>query len=428
MEQLIIKGGTRLKGTVSVSGAKNAALAIIPASILCKDVCVIENVPCVNDISVLLDAMIELGVKVDYIDEHTIKIDSRKINTLRVNYEHINKIRASYYLLGSLLGRFKEAEVALPGGCNIGNRPIDQHIKGFEALGAGVSIEHGMIIAKAKKLIGNNIYLDVVSVGATINIMMAAVLAEGMTVIENAAKEPHIVDVANYLNSMGAKIKGAGTDTIKIYGVKKLYGTEYMIIPDQIEAGTYMIAAAITGGDVTVTNLIPKHMEAISAKLKEMSIGIEELDEGIRVYVKEPLKSIHVKTLPYPGFPTDMQPQITALLATTQGTSLMTEGVFENRFQYTDELNRMGASIKVEGSTAIITGVKNLTGAEVTSTDLRAGAALVLAGLAAEGQTIINHVDYIDRGYEHIEVKLQNLGASITRVKGQGKKELFKVV
>ncbi|PKM93540.1 MAG: UDP-N-acetylglucosamine 1-carboxyvinyltransferase [Firmicutes bacterium HGW-Firmicutes-1] len=428
MEQLIINGGKRLNGTVSVSGAKNAALAIIPASILCKDVCIIENVPCVNDISVLLDAMIELGVKVNHIDEHTIRIDARKINTIRVNYEHINKIRASYYLLGALLGRFKEAEVALPGGCNIGNRPIDQHIKGFEALGAEVSIEHGMINAKAEALIGSNIYLDVVSVGATINIVLAAVLAEGLTVIENAAKEPHIVDVANYLNSMGADIKGSGTDTIKIHGVKKLHGTQYMMIPDQIEAGTYMVAGAITGGDVTVTNLIPKHMEAISAKLKEMGVGIEELDEGIRVFMKEPLKSIHVKTLPYPGFPTDMQPQITALLATTKGTSLMTEGVWENRFQYTDELNRMGANIKVEGSTAFITGVQGLTGAEVTSTDLRAGAALVLAGLAAEGRTVINHVDYIDRGYEHIEIKLQKLGANICRVSSEGKKDLFKVI
>lgn len=428
MEQLIINGGKKLYGTVSVSGAKNAALAIIPASILSKGVCIVENVPCVNDISVLLDAMIELGVKVEHLDEHTIKIDSTKVNTIRVNYEHINKIRASYYLLGALLGRFNEAEVALPGGCNIGNRPIDQHIKGFEALGAQVMIEHGMINAKANGLKGNNIYLDVVSVGATINIMLAAVLADGLTVIENSAKEPHIVDVANFLNSMGAEIKGAGTDTIKVHGVKELHGTQYMMIPDQIEAGTYMVAGAITGGDVTVTNLIPKHMEAISAKLKEMGVGIEELDEGIRVYVKEPLKSIHVKTLPYPGFPTDMQPQITALLATTKGTSLMTEGVWESRFQYTDELNRMGANIKVEGSTAFITGVQGLTGAEVTSTDLRAGAALVLAGLAAEGRTVINHVDYIDRGYEHIEIKLQNLGASIYRVQADNKKELFKVV
>lgn len=428
MEQLIINGGKRLEGTVSVSGAKNAALAIIAASILSKDICTIENVPCVNDISVLLDAIAELGVKVYHIDEHTIKIDARKIDTIRVNYEHINKIRASYYLLGALLGRCNQAEVALPGGCNIGNRPIDQHIKGFEALGASVSIEHGMIIAKAEALVGNNIYLDVVSVGATVNIMLAAVFAQGLTVIENAAKEPHIVDVANFLNSMGADVKGSGTDTIKIHGVKKLHGATYMMIPDQIEAGTYMVAAAITGGDVTVTNLIPKHMEAISAKLKEMGVGIEELDEGIRVFVKDTLKNIHVKTLPYPGFPTDMQPQITALLATTKGTSLMTEGVWENRFQYTDELNRMGANIKVEGSTAIITGVQTLTGAEVTSTDLRAGAALVLAGLAAEGQTVINHVDFIDRGYEHIEVKLRQLGANIIRVPSESKKELFKVV
>lgn len=428
MEQLIINGGKKLFGTVSVSGAKNAALAIIPASILSKSVCVVENVPCVNDILVLIDAMRELGVKVEYLDEHTIRIDSTKVNTNRVDYEHINKIRASYYLLGALLGRFKEAEVALPGGCNIGNRPIDQHIKGFEALGAQVTIEHGMIKAKSSLLKGNNIYLDVVSVGATVNIILAAVLAEGLTVIENAAKEPHIVDVANFLNSMGADIKGAGTDTIKVHGVETLHGTQYMMIPDQIEAGTYMVAGAITGGDVTVTNLIPKHMEAISAKLKEMGVGIEELDEGIRVFVKEPLKNIHVKTLPYPGFPTDMQPQITALLATTPGTSLMTEGVWESRFQYTDELNRMGANIKVEGSTAFITGVKGLTGAEVTSTDLRAGAALVLAGLAAEGRTVINHVDYIDRGYEHIETKLQALGANIHRIQSENKKELFKVV
>lgn len=429
MEQLIINGGKKLKGTVSVSGAKNAALAIIPASILCKDICTIENVPCVRDIYVLLDAMIELGVKVKYIDEHTIQIDARKIKTNRVNYEHINKIRASYYLLGALLGRCNEAEVALPGGCNIGNRPIDQHIKGFEALGAEVTIEHGMINATTKKLEGNNIYLDVVSVGATINIMLAAVRAEGTTVIENVAKEPHIVDVANFLNSMGADIKGAGTDTIKVYGVKKLHGAQYMIIPDQIEAGTYMVAGAITGGDVTVRNLIPKHMEAISAKLKEMGVGVEEHDEEIRVYYKAPLKSIHVKTQPYPGFPTDMQPQITALLSTTKGTSLMTEGIFESRFQYTDELNRMGASIRVEGSTAIITGVTELTGAEVLSTDLRAGAALVLAGLAATGQTIINNVGFIDRGYEHIENKLHKLGADISRVStGVTNKDKFKIV
>lgn len=430
MDQLVIRGGNALKGTIPVSGAKNAALAIIPAAILSQDVCVIENVPKVNDIKVLLDAMKELGVRVKEEGPGTIEIDASKLNSIHVSYEHINKIRASYYLLGALLGRCKEAEVAQPGGCNIGSRPIDQHIKGFEAIGAKVTTGHGMIYAKADKLVGNNIFLDVVSVGATINIMIAAVLAEGLTVIENAAKEPHIVDVANFLNSMGADIRGAGTDVIRVHGVKKLRGTRYMIIPDQIEAGTYMVAAAITGGDVTVKNLIPKHMEAVSAKLKEMGVGIQEQDEAIRVFVKNPLKSIHVKTLPYPGFPTDMQPQLTALLAKTSGISIMTEGVWENRFQYTDELNRMGANIKVEGSTAIINGVSQLTGAEVTATDLRAGAALVIAGLSAVGETIINHVDYIDRGYENIEVKLRALGADIYRVTSDKavKKEMFKVL
>ncbi len=428
MEQLVINGGKKLVGTVSVSGAKNAALAILPAAILSKDICIIENVPCVKDISVLLDAMIELGVKVEYIDAHTIKIDSRRITTIHVAYEHITKIRASYYLLGALLGRCHEAQVALPGGCNIGSRPIDQHIKGFEALGAAVAIEYGMINAKADQLIGTSIFMDVVSVGATINIMLASVLAEGLTVIENVAKEPHIVDVANFLNSMGADVKGAGTDVIRIHGVKKLHGANYMIIPDQIEAGTYMVAGAITGGDVTVTNLIPKHMEAISAKLKEMGIGVEEQDEAIRVFYKTPYKTIHVKTQPYPGFPTDMQPQIVALMAMTDGTGLMTEGVWENRFQYTDELGRMGANIKVEGSTAFIKGVDHLTGAEVTSTDLRAGAALVLAGLAAYGQTVINHVDYIDRGYEHIETKLQALGADIHRRSSSARADQLKAV
>jgi len=428
MEQLVINGGKRLEGTVAISGAKNAALAIIPAAILCKDVCIIENVPYVKDIEVLIEAICKLGVSVKYIADHTIQIDSRNINTVRVDYEHISKIRASYYLLGALLGRCKKAEVAFPGGCNIGNRPIDQHIKGFEALGANVSVDHGMINASVDKLKGNNVYLDVVSVGATINIMLAAVLAEGTTIIENPAKEPHIVDVANFLNSMGADVKGAGTDIIKVNGVEKLHGSEYMIIPDQIEAGTYMVAGAITGGDVTVSNLIPKHMEAISAKLKEIGVCVEEYDEAIRVFVDKPLKSIHVKTLPYPGFPTDMQPQITALLSKISGTSIMTEGVWENRFQYIDELNRMGASIKVEGNTAIISGVSELTGAEVTSTDLRAGAALVLAGLSADGETVINHVDYIDRGYERIEEKLRALGAKIYRVTDKKDKEMFKVV
>ncbi|WP_304942477.1 UDP-N-acetylglucosamine 1-carboxyvinyltransferase [Vallitalea guaymasensis] len=428
MEQLVIKGNTRLTGEVFISGAKNAALAILPAAILANDVCIIENVPCVKDIKVLLQSMEQLGVLVEYIDEHKIKVDTRNIHNLKVDYDYIKKIRASYYLLGALLGKYREAEVALPGGCNIGSRPIDQHIKGFEALGAKVEVKHGIIEASADDLIGTNIFLDMSSVGATINIMLAAVLAEGTTVIENAAKEPHIVDVANFLNSMGAKIKGAGTDVIKIAGVDELHGTEYMIIPDQIEAGTYMIAGAITGGDVTVTNIIPKHMEAISAKLIEMGAVIEEYDEAIRVTANGPLKNIHVKTLPYPGFPTDMQPQMTALLSKTSGTSIMTESIFESRFSYTDELNRMGANIKVEGNTAVVEGVKQLTGAEVAAPDLRAGAGLILAALAAKGETVITNVEYIDRGYEHVEQKLTNLGADIFRVAEKTDKSMFKVV
>lgn len=339
------------------------------------------------------------------------------------------KIRASYYLLGALLGKYKKAEVALPGGCNIGSRPIDQHIKGFEALGAHVEVKHGMIVATADELTGANIFLDMASVGATINIMLAAVRAKGTTVIENAAKEPHVVEVANFLSSMGADVKGAGTDVIKINGVKELHGTEYMIIPDQIEAGTYMIAGAITGGDVTVNNIIPKHMEAVSAKLSEMGVIIEEYDEAIRVIANKPLKNIQVKkTLPYPGFPTDMQPQMTALLSVTGGTSIMTESIFESRFSYTDELNRMGANIKVEGNTAIVKGVDELTGAEVTAPDLRAGAGIIIAALAAKGETAVTGVEYVDRGYEHIEDKLKGLGADIFRVKDKSEKSMFKVV
>lgn len=428
MEQLVIRGNVKLKGEVAISGAKNAALGILPAAILANDVCVIENLPCVNDIKVLLQSMESIGVKVEYIDEHKVKVDSRNITEHKIDYDYIRKIRASYYLLGALLGRFKNAEVALPGGCNIGSRPIDQHIKGFEALGATVSVEHGMILASAEELTGTNIFLDVVSVGATINIMLSAVLAEGVTTIENPAKEPHIVDVANFLNSMGADIKGAGTDIIKITGVEELHGTEYMIIPDQIEAGTYMVAGAITGGDVTVTNIIPKHMEAISAKLQEMGVEIKEFDESIQVIANEPLKCINLKTLPYPGFPTDMQPQMTALLSKTPGTSIVTESIFENRFSYIDELKRMGVNIKVESNTAVVTGVEELTGAEVEAPDLRAGAALILAGLAAEGETSITHVEYIDRGYEHIETKLRKLGADIFRVKDKPSKEMFKIV
>ncbi len=428
MDQFIINGGNVLKGRVEVSGAKNAALGIISAALLADGVSTIQNVPHVDDIRVLLEAMKDLGVRIKNIDEHTIEIDSRKVNKLIVDYEHIKKIRASYYLLGSLLGRFKEAQVAMPGGCNIGQRPIDQHIKGFEALGAEVEVDHGMVKARAKQLNGASIYLDVVSVGATINIMLASVMAEGVTTIENPAKEPHIVDVANYLNSMGAEIKGAGTDIIKIHGVEKLHGSEYMIIPDQIEAGTYMIASAITGGDVVIENLIPKHMEAISAKLLEMGVGIEEQGDSIRVYAHKDLKGVNIKTLPYPGFPTDMQPQMTALLAVTKGTSIVSESIFENRFQYVDELNRMGVNVKVEGNTAIVSGVKKLTGTEITASDLRAGAALILAALIAEGETVINHVDYIDRGYEFIEEKLRGIGADIVRKSDSKEKRQLKVI
>lgn len=429
MNQFLIKGGKPLSGEVAVSGAKNAALGILPAALLSRDICRIENVPCVNDITVLLEAMEDLGVKIKFEDNnHTVIMDCRHIKKLTVDYEHIKKIRASYYLLGALLGAYNKSEVALPGGCNIGSRPIDQHIKGFEALGAVVDIEHGMIKVKAHSLVGVTIYLDMASVGATINIMMAAVMAEGVTHIENPAKEPHIVDVANFLNSMGANIKGAGTDVIKIAGVKKMHGTEYMIIPDQIEAGTYMVASAITGGDVTITNLIPKHMEAVVAKLNEMGVGVEEFDDAIRVYKKDNLKNIQVKTLPYPGFPTDMQPQFTALLSVAEGMSIMTESIFENRFTYTSDLSRMGASIKVEGNTAIVSGGGELTGAEVSAPDLRAGAALVLAGLAAKGETLINNIHYIDRGYEHFEDKLRGLGGEIYRISEKTSKEAFKVV
>lgn len=428
MEQLIINGGNRLEGRVDVSGAKNAALGILAAALLADGVCKIENVPCVNDIHVLIEAMIDLGVKIEYLDEHTVSIDSRKLDKLVVDYEHIKKIRASYYLLGSLLGRFSESTVAMPGGCNIGQRPIDQHIKGFEALGAVVDLEHGMVKVKADRLIGNSIYLDVASVGATINIMMASCMAEGVTVIENPAKEPHIVDVANFLNSMGADVKGAGTDLIKIHGVEKLHGSEYMIIPDQIEAGTYMIAAAITGGDVVVGNLIPKHMEAVSAKLIEMGVTIEEQGDAIRVFAEKPLKCVNIKTTYYPGFPTDMQPQMTVLLAVSEGAGMVTETIFENRFAYVDELARMGANIKVESNTAFVTGVKSFEGTEVVATDLRAGAAMILAGLQAHGETVISHVDYIDRGYEHVEFKFRSIGADIVRKKEHVDKSMLKVM
>ena len=426
MEQYIIKGGIPLVGEVEIGGAKNAALAIIAAAIMTDETVIIDNLPDVRDINVLLEAMQEIGASVIRVDRHTARINGGKIGAHSVDYEFIKKIRASYYLLGALLGKYKEASVPLPGGCNIGSRPIDQHIKGFEALGATVKIEGGFINAKAPNLHGAHIYLDMESVGATINIMMAAAMAEGNTVIENVAKEPHVVDVANFLNSMGANIKGAGTDVIRIKGVKRLHRTEYSIIPDQIEAGTFMFAAAATCGDVLVKNIIPKHMEGASAKLMEMGCLIEEYDDAIRVIGRKPLKPTRVKTAPYPGFPTDMQPQIAATLVFANGTSTITESIFENRFKYVDELARMGANVKVEGNRAIVMGVEGLTGARVTAPDLRAGAALVIAGMAAEGITIVDDIHYVQRGYERFEEKLQGLGAKIERVESEKEIQLFK--
>ncbi len=430
MEQYAIKGGNPLVGEVEIGGAKNAALAILAAAIMTDDTVMIENVPDVRDTNVLLQAMESIGVIVNKIDRHTVKINASQIHDLVIEDDYIKKIRASYYLLGALLGKYNKAEVALPGGCNIGLRPIDQHIKGFRALGANVRIEHGLIITETEKLVGNHIYMDVVTVGATINVMMAAVMAEGRTIIENAAKEPHVVDLANFLNSMGANIKGAGTDVIRIKGVTKLHGTEYTIIPDQIEAGTFMFAAAVTKGDVTVKNVIPKHLESISAKLTEIGCEVEESDDAVRVVASKPLSHTHVKTLPYPGFPTDMQPQITVTLGLAAGTSIVTESIFENRFKYVDELTRMGANIKVEGNTAIIDGVEKYTGAGISAPDLRAGAALVIAALAAEGDTTIDEIHYIERGYEDFYLKLQALGAQIEVVNSERdlKKFKFKVV
>ena len=427
MEQYIIKGGSPLVGEVDIAGAKNAALAILAASIMTDETILIENLPDVRDTNVLLEAIEGIGAVVTRVDRSTVKINGSTINDISVDYEYIKKIRASYYLLGALLGKYKHAEVPLPGGCNIGSRPIDQHLKGFRALGADVDILHGAIIAKADHLHGSHIYLDVVSVGATINIMMAAALAPGRTIIENAAKEPHVVDVANFLNCMGANIKGAGTDVIRIKGVEKLHKTEYSIIPDQIEAGTFMFAAAATGGDVTVRNVIPKHLEATTAKLEEIGCEVEELDDAVRVRAGRRLRRTNVKTLPYPGYPTDMQPQIAVALSLAKGTSIVTESIFENRFKYADELNRMGAHITVEGNTAIIDGVDRLTGARVCAPDLRAGAALVIAGLAAEGITIVDDIVYIQRGYEDFEGKLRSLGAEIEKVSSEKEIRKFRM-
>ena len=416
MEQYAIKGGNPLVGEVEIGGAKNAALAILAAAAMTDETVVIENVPDLRDTVAMLQAMESIGIQVEKLDRHTIKVNAGAIHNLVIEDDSIKKIRASYYFLGALLGKYKKAEVALPGGCNIGLRPIDQHIKGFRALGADVRIEHGLIVTEASQLKGSHIYLDVVTVGATINIMMAASMAEGQTIIENAAKEPHVVDVANFLNSMGASIKGAGTDVIRIKGVQKLHGTEYAIIPDQIEAGTFMFAAAVTRGDVTVKNVIPKHLESISAKLIEIGCEVEESDDAVRVVAAKPLSHTHVKTLPYPGFPTDMQPQITVALGLSRGTSIVTESIFENRFKYVDELTRMGASIKVEGNTAIIDGVPKYTGASLTAPDLRAGAALVTAALAADDVSVIDDIKFIERGYEDFPQKLQSLGAQIEKV------------
>ena len=428
MDQYIIKGGNPLVGEVEIGGAKNAALAILAAAIMTDDTVRLENLPDVNDINVLLEAIGGIGAKVERVDRHTAVINGSTIGDISVDYEYIKKIRASYYLLGALLGKYKKAEVPLPGGCNIGSRPIDLHLKGFRALGATVDIKYGAIVASAPNgLHGTHIFMDTVSVGATINIMMAASMAKGNTIIENAAKEPHVVDTANFLNSMGANIKGAGTDVIRIRGVETLHSTTYSIVPDMIEAGTYMFAAAATRGDILIKNVIPKHLEAITAKLEEIGCEVEEFDDAVRVISAKKLRRTHVKTLPYPGYPTDMQPQIVVTLALATGTSIVTESIFENRFKYADELTRMGASVKVEGNTAIIDGVEKLTGARVSAPDLRAGAALVIAGLAAEGITIVDDIVYIQRGYEDFEGKLRSLGAEIERVTSEKEIQKFKL-
>ena len=419
MTKYIVQGGKPLFGEVEISGAKNAAVAIIPAALLVDGVCRIENIPQISDVTMSLKILEQLGAGIRFINPHTVEIDCTHIHTTRTKYELSRKIRASYYLIGALLGRFGQAEVAMPGGCNFGGvRPIDQHVKGFTALGAKVVVEGGFINASAKegRLKGANIYLDKVSVGATMNIMMAAAMAEGNTVIENAAKEPHIVDLANFLNSMGANIRGAGTDTIKISGVERLTGGSYAIIPDQIEAGTYMAAVAAAGGQVLVKNIIPKHMDCITAKLVEMGVEVEEKEDTLLVRRTERLQKANIKTLPYPGFPTDMQPQITACLSLAEGTSLVTEGVWSSRYRYVDELKRMGANIQVDDKTAVVEGVDHLTGAPIQAYDLRAGAALVIAALAAQGRSEISNVQYIERGYEDIVSKLRAIGADIRAV------------
>lgn len=427
MEQYAIRGGNPLVGEVEIAGAKNAALGILAGAIMADEPVLIDNLPDVSDTEVMLQAIESIGAKVERIDRHTVSICGKDVKDLPIEGDYIRRIRASYYLLGALLGKKRKAIVSLPGGCNIGLRPIDQHIKGFKALGSVVKIEHGLIKAQAATLKGAHIFMDVVSVGATINVILAAAMAEGQTIIENAAKEPHVVDVANFLNKMGAKIKGAGTDVIRVKGVSSLHGTQYTVIPDQIEAGTYMFAAAATKGDITVKNVIPKHLESISAKLMEIGCEIEEGDDEVRVVASKPLSHTHVKTLPYPGFPTDMQPQIAVVLGLSDGTSIVTESIFENRFKYVAELARMGANIKVEGNTAIIDGVEQYSGASINAPDLRAGAALVLAALAADGVSIVDDIKYIERGYEDFHLKLQTLGALIEKVDSEKEIQKFRL-
>ena len=416
MDKFVINGGKPLKGTVHISGAKNAAVAILPAALLADSPCIIENLPEISDVATLLRAIKQLGAQVRVIDKSTVEIDPRSANSFVIDKKMAEGMRASSYFLGALLGRHRRARVAPPGGCDFGVRPIDQHIKGFEALGAKVIIENGMVDARADELMGCSVYLDVVSVGATINIILAAVKARGLTVIENAAREPHIVDLANFLNSMGANIMGAGTSVIKIRGVESLHGTQYSIIPDQIEAGTYMVAAAATMGDVIIENVIPKHLESIIAKLVEAGVTVEEYDEAVRVTMNTRPKKCNVKTMPHPGFPTDMQPQIATFLAISQGTSIVTEGVWDNRFRYVEQLIGMGAQIQVDGKMAVITGVEKLTPAPVKAVDLRAGAAMIIAGLMAEGITEVENTIYIDRGYENLAEKFASLGADIKRM------------
>lgn len=424
MDNFVIRGGHELFGEVNISGAKNAAVAIIPGALLADDVVRIENIPNISDVSLIIKILDRMGAGIKMINKNTIEIDSRPVQFQSVPYELASCFRASYYLIGAMLGRFKHAEVAMPGGCNFGVRPIDQHIKGFELLGAKVDVRNGMVCASADKLVGASIYMDVVSVGATINVMLAAVLARGLTIIENAAKEPHIVDLANFLNSMGADVRGAGTDVIKIRGVEKLHGCSYSIIPDQIEAGTYMVAAAACGGDVLVKNVIPKHLESISAKLEEAGAEIIEYDDAVRITRFKPLTKCNVKTMPHPGFPTDMQPQMAVLLSVASGTSILSESVWDNRFQYVGQLTRMGANIQVDGKVAVIEGVPQLTGVTVKALDLRAGAAMVIAGMLATGETTVENVQYIDRGYEDIVEKLTELGADIRRVTVDDEKDI----